>query len=254
MQKRVLYYCCLLLLSLCCSAAVKAQDAEAQIKQYMDKIQYWRYEYSPEDSGVNPNASPKDSVLATNKMLTAYLQKIGTDAGMLRTTFKTLDEAGMKIVTSDDKKLRIYSWDTETGDETHIYNAVAQFESGGGTKTKELNGYLYTDMFTAGGAKKYYLAVYSAVTPKEATKGLQAFSVDGGQLNNADILQSEKGLGHDISYSYDYTYSYDYKAMKEKYVMYMSKGSLYIPVPEGDKLNGKWQVYSFDGNKFVTTK
>ena len=42
--------------------------------------------------------------------------------------------------------------------------------------------------------------------------------------------------------------------MKEKYVIYMSKQKLYIPAADGDKLNGNWIVYSFDGQKFVSDK
>ena len=42
--------------------------------------------------------------------------------------------------------------------------------------------------------------------------------------------------------------------MKESYVLHMDKQKLYVPLVEGDKLNGKWQVYIWNGNKFVYDK
>jgi hypothetical protein len=233
-------------------AQAPVSEGEQQIKYYLDQIQYWRYQYSPDDSGVNPDASPTDSVAAMNKALLNYLI---ANTALLRTDFKSLDEAGMKIVTSDDKKLRIYSWDTETGDEKHVYDAVAQYETNNGLNAEALNdisarefkpGSLYTDIYTIDHSRKNYLVIASAIrSQKDAMKGIYGYTIENNKLAAANSLP-----GGAIEYTYDYFSNYDYKSMKEKNMPHMDKGRLYIPVVESDKITGKWMVYEFDGNQF----
>lgn len=237
------------------STGVNAQAPAEQVKAYLEQVQYWRYQYSPEDSGVDPNAKAADSVLYANKMLVGYLQQ---NPGMLRATFKQEGEAEITVASSDDKRMRIYSWDTETGDEKHVYNAVMHYDAGGG-KAMVLNdisdgkgnaGALYPEILTVNdGGKKYYLAISSAIiSSKDARKGVHAYSLDNNGLAPAKIFP---GGADELEITYDYYSNYDYKKMKETHVIHMEKGKLYVPVTEGDKITGKWNVYRMNGGVFV---
>lgn len=239
------------ILLMVCTQVHAQGDAEQQIKYYLDQMQYWRYEYSPDDSGVNPDASPKDSLAFANKSLAEYLLN---NTSLLRNDMKTVEEAGMKIATSDDRRLRIYSWDTETGDEKHVYKAVAQYETGSGIKAQEIGqtpGSLYNEIHAFGSGKKCYVAVASAIrSQKDAVKGVHAFSIEGTKLNDASIFQGKSVL----EYSYDYFSNYDYKSMKEKSVLRIEKGKILFPIVENEKVTDQWRTYEFDGNQFKMTK
>ncbi len=235
--------------------AANAQSPAEQVKTYLEQVQYWRYQYSPEDSGVDPNANAADSVLYANKMLVGYLKQT---PAMLRSNFKQEGEAEITVATSDDKRMRIYSWDTETGDEKHVYNAVMHYDAGG-PKALVLNdiagdnnesGALYPEIITVtDGGKKYYLAISSAIiSSKDAKKGIHAYSLDNNGLTPAKIFP---GGADEVGITYDYYSNYDYKKMKETHVIHMEKGKLYVPVTEGDKITGKWNVYRMNGGVFV---
>lgn len=238
-----------------CCLAQSAQ--EIQINNYLNQVQYWRYQYSPEDSGVNPDANPVDSLVAANAALQQYL----LTTPVLNQNLSLNED--MTISTSDDHKLRIFSWDTETGKEgVHIYTAIAQYESGNTVKMIVLDdihksGVLYPAIYTVmTGNNHIYLPVFARTdAEKDAMKGIQALSLQNGTLSAAPIFMADNGNTlNKLSYTYDYFSNYDYKKMKEKYVIYMSKQKLYVPAADGDKLNGNWLVYSFDGQKFVLDK
>lgn len=242
----------------------KPLNTEEQIKAYLNQIQYWRYQYSPDDSGVNPNASPTDSLVAANKMLIGYLQNI---TAALRNNFKYGEDAGITIATSPDRRMRIFSWDTETGNGTHRYNAVALYETLTGVKSRVLNdasdaagtdsasGRLYTSITVVGSTKKYYVALYTGIaSEKYAFKGAQAFNIDNDQLTDASIFQTANSGSNIINYSYDYFANYDYKTMKERSILHIDKGRLMVPVVEMDKVTDKWDIYEFDGNKYNLKK
>lgn len=244
--------------------AQTAQEAETQIKAYTEQLQYWRYQYSPEDSGVDPNASTADSVLYYNKLLVNYIGDAGKSLVTLKGKFVTGADDEIIVTTSDDGKMRVYSWDTETGDEMHIYDAVLQYEAGGGAKTKVLKditaaddnkkspGFLYPDIITVNGSRKYYLLVYSGIlSTKDAVKGVRAFVINNNEVEDANIFQTQEGMTNKIEYTYDYFSNYDYKKMAEKQVINFKKDKLNIPLAEAGKIDGKWNVYKWQGDKFV---
>lgn len=257
----------LLFILLVCSGSLfaqTAQEAQLQVKTYLDQLQYWRYGYSPEDSGVDPNASTADSVLYYNKVLVHYLAKDAANMQVLKAGWKPAEEDEITIATSDDGKVRVYSWDTETGDEMHIYNAVVQYDAGNGVKSRTLKdisvspdsktgpGALYPEIYTVQGSRKYYLLVYSSIlSSKDARKGVRAFMIENGELADADIFQTKDVLSNKLEYTYDYYSNYDYKTMKEKQVLNMKKDKLNIPLAEAGVVNGKWNVYKFEGDRFV---
>jgi hypothetical protein len=224
-------------------------EAEQQMKYYLERIQYWRYQYAPGDSGVSLDARPKDSVIVMSKMLANYIAEHPTT---MRMSFKTLDDDGLKIISSADKKLRIYTWDMETGHEEHEYSGVYQFETAKGIKAHvwESNNGIVSDIFIVNGDKKYYLTVISAIlSAKDAMKAVDEYVIEGDELTSATIIPTPG-----IKYTYDYSANFDYKKMKEDYVIKFDKQRLYVPTPDHEgKLNG-WNVYKFNGEKFELEK
>ncbi len=156
-----------ILLALCSiniHSYAQTTDAAQQVKTYLDAIEYWRYAYSPEDSGVNPNANPQDSLLAANNKLEQFLLHGGGTS--IAANDKVLEEAGMRIISSDDKNLRIYSWNTETGEGRDKYHTIIECRTGTGYKaTSAADEHEYTQRLMA--AKNFYLCISRQV---QATK------------------------------------------------------------------------------------
>ncbi|HEY1030431.1 MAG TPA: hypothetical protein VGD89_01575 [Flavipsychrobacter sp.] len=256
---------------LLCSLQATAQPSVAQVEQeligHLNRIQYWRFEYSPEDTSFAGEVSPADSLNDANRKLEAYLLQVAeSQPALLKANLKIPENADLKIVNSDDKKLRIYCWDTQTGGTMKVYRAVAQYEDNGRVKSMLLDGganskedmnpgQSYLSIYTLNAGKKYYLPVYTAIySTKDVMKGIRALAVEGGELKPAVIFETNNTTVDKIEYTYDYAANYDFKKMKESYVLHMDKQKLYVPLVEGDKLNGKWQVYIWNGNKFVYDK
>src|SRR5215210_931190 len=70
-------------------------------------------------------------IYAENKSLKSKLLSYGKRADVFRYPFPKLKEK-MKVVTSKDGNLRIYSWDQETGGTMHDHDSVFQFRGTGG--------------------------------------------------------------------------------------------------------------------------
>lgn len=273
MMKNVFILCCCAM-GLGVAKQAAAQPSVAQVEQelanHLKHIQYWRFEYSAEDTTFAGEVNPEDSVIAASKGLEAYLLDITQrQPATLRAFFKTLENTDLKIVTSDDKHFRIYCWDTQTGGTMKVYKSVAQYEDGGRTKSVLLQdgknsgegdmmspGYYYLSIANVNaGGKHIYLPMYTAIySTKDVMKGIRALSIEGGELKDATIFQATNNTLDRIEYTYDYAANYDFKKMKEDYVLHLEKQKLYVPLVDGDKVTGKWLVYVFDGNKFVYNK
>ena len=80
----------------------------------------------------NYGGSTDDEKLSKNNAdLKAKLIKYGKRADVLRFPFSKLNDK-MYVATSKDGRLRIYSWDTETGGTMHDFDNVFQYKGKGG--------------------------------------------------------------------------------------------------------------------------
>jgi len=255
----------ILYITLLFAGSLHAQTAEQALNAHLQHIQYWRYEYSAEDTSFPGEVNQEDSVRNANKQLLEYLLNEGKrKTELLRADIKLPENSDLKFVTSEDKKLRIYCWDIQAGTSTHYYNAMAICEVGGALKTIVINevpanisvstptGYTYTDIETINGNNgvKYYLPFFiSQSVEKGVTKGVAAYTI-GDDLKEASVFGSSAYL----TYAYDHASNYDFKKMKERYTIHMEKGKLYVPEVDGMNVTGKWQVYLWNGQQFNKDK
>lgn len=246
-------------------------EAEKKIQEYLEGINYWRFKYSAEDTSFAGPVNKDDSLMAVNNRLFDYLIAAGAKQPLLLRKQPALPEnSDMTVVTSDDKKLSIYSWDTHMGSPMHFYNAVALYQAGA-IRTAAINrmqqgqtaqdhGGEYENMITLNGTggKKYYLAISKIkVSEKEHSKTITAYSIEGTELKRADIFMNNNTPASSISYQYDYIGNYDFKKMQETQNIYLGKNGrkLYVPATDNNnQLTGAWQVYNFDGSKFEYEK
>ena len=120
--------------------------------------------------GPTHNADAYDSISHYDSLFGEKLQQLTADnRASLHYPFTRLQNQGVTIVTSSDGRLRIYSWDGQTGGTAHNANNIYQYR---------VNGKVYStltivdggpgDSYSAiylfkTGNKTYYLAVSEAI-------------------------------------------------------------------------------------------
>lgn len=255
----------ILYIALLMASPLYAQNAEKELNAHLQHIQYWRYEYSAEDTSFPGDVNQDDSVKNANRQLLQYLLSEGKlKTELLKADIKLPENSDLKYVTSEDKKLRIYCWDIQAGLSTHYYNAVAVYEANGALQTAVINevpesivestptGYMYTSVETVAGngGAKYYLSFFTAQSVEQGvTKGVQALSIKDG-LKDAMVF----GGAAIVKYSYDHASNYDFKKMKERYTIHLEKGKLLVPIVESKNVTGKWLEYVWNGEQFNKDK
>lgn len=252
--------------------AQQLSEAERKINEYLEGISYWRFKYNPEDTTFPGAVSKNDSLIDYNNKLFDYMITAGSkQPGLLRKQPALPDDADMTVVSSDDKKLSIYSWDTHLGGELHFFNAVALYQAAGSVRADTIvyghpgrwgqdRGGVYETIMTASGdgGKKIYLAIYKTeVSEKEQRKTIAAYAIEGAELKRVNVFLVKDVPVNSIGYQYDYMANYDFNKMQELQNVYLGKSGkkLYVPVSgANNQLTGEWQVYNFDGGKFVYEK
>lgn len=249
------------------TGAQTINDYEQQIRNCLDGVSYWRFEYSKDDTLFRNAVDATDSVVYYNDALKKYLIKNAAGNTMLlKGAMKGLEEAEISVVTSQDKKMRIYSWDTHTGGAMHVYENVILYSDGGKVNAVEASMFNDKDDVegeaievhnVASGDGTLYLVIYKSVfSTKDVGKKIAAYQAVNSEIRQAEVFSTEKGLRSSLEYKYDYMSNYDFEKMREVYSVKLSKNNkkLYIPVVENEQMTGMWQLYNWDGSKFVFSK
>ncbi len=187
-----------------------------------------------------------------------FKQFITEHAETIDADFKNLSK-DIHIVTSEDKMLRIYSWDTQEGGTMKFFDRIIQYKSGD-------NVYTYSEVPQEGDSgaftiaihsieiqnKKYYLVVdYAIGSTKDHAQSVQAYTIDKGKLNNqVKIFKTSKELLNTIHFYFDFFSVVDRKERPIQLIQYNDKKKcLYIPVVnEAGTVSNSFLVYSLKGN------
>lgn len=105
---------------------------EHTLSKKFQRIAYWR-DYPKDDTTV----AFDDSLGMANLDFQNSLLKIAsTYPASLKYDFTLLQDSGLIIATSDDHRLRIYSWDSELGGTAHNFMSVFQFRGARGVQAE----------------------------------------------------------------------------------------------------------------------
>jgi len=258
-------YLNLLLLVFSCllSSIIFAQtpkQIEDDLLKSFKKIDHWRR------SDINSSAPSNydvDSLGEENdkfsKTLIDYTSKFPST---ITQQFKSFYDSGLGIVSSADKRLRIYFWDTGMGGTQVDYSNVIQYKKGQKTNSNEVvwkentrKTPAYDTIYTLKRNKRtYYLAIYTAkMSSQEYIHGVQVFSIENDTLNdNVKLIKTSAGLHSMLEFSY----VEDYQGNDGAEILYDEKSAiLKIPVVlENGKANGNYITYKFTGQYFERVK
>lgn len=213
------------------------------------------------------NVDQIDSLEAANSYFLNYLKQACLNPAVIKAPLNSINNKhNFSILTSEDGKLRIYNWDSETGGTMYFFDAVAQYVTGNTTKVEVLNdiadlsekdmhtGFLYLNIYTihTRDAKTIYLVygrgIYSG---REAANNIEAISIDNGKYKHVPLFKTQTKSLSVINFAYDNVLCKSDPNIK----LSDDKSKLYIPVVDKDETTtGKYLIYKFDGYNFVYDK
>ena len=248
--------------------SVSAQDtpfnsaySDSVMTSYLKKISYW-------SSGNKNYLNAQDSLAVFNKQLMDYLKNIATDVRSIGAKFPLAENRGLINITSDDNRLRLYSWDTWTGSTMHYFDALAQYNIGGASVARILNdisdaehtpdpGSYFSEInsiHTSDGRSVYLVSDYTIASKNEKANGIKAYMIDKGELKNVPFFKTRKLTTNYI----DFVYNVSYDSLTSIVIsihLSSDKKKLYVPVVmKNGHLQNKYWLYVFKGDKFVYKK
>lgn len=174
--------------------------------------------------------------------------------------FAQTKQAGVKVLQSDDQKIRTFSWDQETGGTMHEFDSLWQYQDQKGNwKLKRGEGKNIILIFTANLNDKtyYWLVEYGIAFGRLHGTSATLYQIND-ELEPAKLIKTST-LTHQIGYSFDPSSEYDVDFEKRNNdILYDDKSKvLSFPVIiqtkeyEYGKVTKKRIRYQFNGEYFV---
>ena len=205
---------------------------------------------------------------AANRRLKETLIKNGTRADVLRYAFPKLNAGDMFIATSKDGRLRVYSWDLNTGGTLHDFDNVYQYQGASGkvytwssSDEHDGGGSFVTEISQISGKNgPVYLAASTFIgSTSYAGQSIQTIVIDGEKLDTtAKLIKTGRGLQNTINFGYDFFSVVDHPERPVKLIFFDPvKQTFRFPVviedektPQG-RVTSKFITYKFNGEYFV---
>jgi len=198
-----------------------------------------------------------DLMIAANQDLSKYIYTLCKayykDGKML---FPAIKRNGVGVVTSDDSKLRFFSWDSWTGGTMRRYGSIIQYVDKHGMHLDCIscdstfdNGTYYDTIITlhTASAQTIYLAgCISVISSADAGISFEAYIIKNDSLIKVDLFKKGKQLATYVGYERDYV------SCKDKDI-HFSKDlkKIYVPTEANRDTKESYDVYVFNGKYFV---
>jgi len=232
---------------------------EGNLLAKFQRISYWR-SFSSDDDKIDKIDSLEKANLAFQK---ALLHVTDQEPASLGYAFQRLQDSGVTIATSADRRFRIYSWDTEEGGTMHIFSSVYQYQTEQGIHSKTFQdssieadpGNWSTPIYSLHiPSKTYYLVINHAIfSHRDIYQGIQAFSIGKRSLNDSvRLFKTKTGLKNGISFEFNF---FSVEKHPERPVQLISFDSVAkevrIPIVlENGIVTSKYLVYRWTGSCF----
>ena len=208
--------------------------------------------------GPNHTSGAYDSISRYDSLFGETLQQLTAgNLASLHYPFTRLRHQGVTIATSSDRRLRIYSWDGQTGGTAHNANNVYQYDIDGKVYSSLIimdggPGDSYSAVYPfKTGEKTYYLAVSDAVyATLQLHATLEILQLEGDSLrSNVPLIRTASGTTGILGF--DYVLDSDADAA---FHFNPATGTITFPVVlEGGHVTKRKITYTFDGKYFVRT-
>lgn len=198
-----------------------------------------------------------DSLYAANDRLMRYLSSVLVDvSGTLTEDFSSV---GMWVTTSIDGKLRVWSWDDETGGSMRFCYSIAQYRTPSGIKAELVNDTLdrsggtpFCDTIYSveSNGKTYYLPLFRGKwSNQDGAQILEGWMIQKERLDRSNYLfdKGEEQRLNEIYLAYNLLTNID-----KEHTIHLSDQTILVPVAgDRDEITDWWSEYEFDGEWFV---
>jgi len=257
MIKYLKYTVSLLLLSFATTNLANAQTAsnleavERKLVSYYEKMEAFKAGYDNYDS-LEWYGKQFDSLLYNT---------LKNDPTSIHYAFRKLQDLGVFwIAQSDDKQLRIYSWDDQMGGTMRSFNCIYQFEISNGVMVErritDQDGdpiSFYSKIYTLNRQHlpPVYLAIHNGIySTKDASQSVSAFAIENDTLNKSiKIFKTKNEYLNTIDVYFDF-FSVADRPERPLELITFDKASkkLFIPiVTEDGKVTKRNIIYQYDG-------
>lgn len=203
-----------------------------------------------------------------NKFEVKILKYISTNPESITYPFDSLKKKNIHIINSEDKLLRIYSWNTWKGGTMADFTNLLQYKSNGKVYAKvikdtTINGEgeytpFYSQIFTLKNKKHtYYLCIYNGIySSKDASQSVKILKIENNKLKDVKLIKTENGLTNSIDLYFDFFSVVDRPERPLKLIKYdHEKKQIYIPiVTEKDEITNSFLIYKYNGRYFEIDK
>jgi hypothetical protein len=245
----------LLLLTALSSAAQSPAAVEKDLLYALKQIS---------DHGTYAGDYDEEKLDKANDALRDILVRNGRRLDILQYAFPGLKDE-MDVATSKDGKLRIYSWDLQTGGTMHDYASVFQCQGNSGAvyswipkDDDESGGGYYTQIFQVSSKSgPVYLATSTSVAEgRLRSQSIQVVKINGDNLDTAaKLIRTKSGLQNSVGFAYDPSSLGD---RSERLILFDAvKQTFRFPVViedseyENGRVTNRFITYRFDGQYFV---
>lgn len=171
--------------------------------------------------------------------------------------FKNLKNK-LYVITSEDRKLRFYVWDTGLGGTMVSFDQIIQYSSNGKVKTiynKEQSdtAYFVSNIIkTSVNNQTYYLVISNGIfSNKDQAQAVQAFTIRNDKLIDSDkIFKTKTTTLNKIQVDFDFFTVVDRPERPLKLIKF-DKDKLYIPIVDKEgAVSKKFLMYQLNNNYF----
>jgi len=229
------------------NASRKAELAliDKRLSEEYDSIKYWGEHKDVDDWSDKLEAANAKFEADLLAVLNQYTSSLFHDLNFLATT-----------VTSPDKKLSAYSWDTQMGGTMRDFQTIFQYQVKDGIKAEKFTGigeneevYICTEIFsieTMNGIV-YMPVTFMTLTSLYNYTSVKFLIIKDNKLIPINLINSDEDMQDNVGVEYINYYSEDRTNIPEKLIDFDSKNQILKIVRTDDKQN---VINSFDNYKF----
>ncbi|WKW47494.1 hypothetical protein P3875_05425 [Myroides sp. JBRI-B21084] len=214
------------------------------------------------DSSASTENVRNDSLIAlySQKFSDSLSFLIKNNKSTLNYPFEKLQkENALKMATSRDKKLRVYSWDTNLGGTMRFFNQIYQFNANGNIVINESLATndpqaFFSNIYevqTITNESIYLVISNSILSSKNVVQHINAYKITSENLKNVNVFKTKNRTLNQISVEYDFFSVVDRPERPVELITLENKTLKIALVDNTLSVTNKNLIYEWNGEAFI---
>ncbi|MEG0916571.1 MAG: hypothetical protein RSF68_06135 [Myroides sp.] len=172
---------------------------------------------------------------------------------------KLQKENALKIATSADKKLRVYSWDNNSGGTMRFFNQIYQFNANGNITVNESlasndSQAYFSKIYTVQNKnnESIYLVISNSIlSSKYSVQHINAYKIGTENLQSAYVFKTKTNTLDKISVEYDFFSVVDRPERPVELITFENNTLKIALVDDKQNVTSKNLIYEWNGDVFL---